>query len=206
MRLLATVLLAGAALCSSLTFDLPANSHKCFIEELPENEQVRGSYSGAAGYSQAIDLKVTNPKGEAVLEAFGKDSNDFNLYTSTHGDYNFCFYNRLTGGVKQHPALKRAVTFKISVGQEAKDYDQVARKEHLKPIEVMLRMMEDAVRDVYATYYYFKQREAELRDTSESANTRALWIAIINTTVFFSFAAWQALHLKKYFVTKKLIN
>lgn len=43
-------------------------------EELPENEQVRGSYSGAAGYSQAIDLKVTNPKGEAVLEAFGKDS------------------------------------------------------------------------------------------------------------------------------------
>ncbi len=28
-------------------------------------------------------------------------------------------------------------------GQDAKDYDQVARKEHLKPVEVMLRMMED---------------------------------------------------------------
>jgi len=100
----------------------------------------------------------------------------------------------------------------LSPGQEARDYNQVARKEHLKPLEVMLRMMEDTapgpshgprapggpgltceggrrhsvggsggredvggkgpvgVREVYTDYYYFRQREAELRDTSGVAN------------------------------------
>jgi hypothetical protein len=41
---------------------------------------------------------------------------------------------------------------------------------------------------------------------AESANARSLWITIINTAIFVGFAAWQAMHLKKYFVTKKLIN
>lgn len=100
----------------------------------------------------------------------------------------------------------------LSPGQEARDYNQVARKEHLKPLEVMLRMMEDTapgpshgprapggsgwtceggrrhpvkgsggredvggkgpvgVREVYTDYYYFRQREAELRDTSGVPN------------------------------------
>jgi len=167
---------------------------------------VRGSYSGAAGYSQALDFKVTNPRGEIILEATGKDSYDFNLETAVHGDYNFCLYNRLVGGMKQHPALKRTATFKLTVGQEARDYNQVARKEHLKPLEVMLRMMEDTVREVYTDYYYFRQREAELRDTSEVANTRALWVAIVNTAAFTGVAAYQAYHLKRYFVSKKLIS
>jgi hypothetical protein len=199
-------LLALCTLCTSFEFDLDANSFKCFIEELPENEEVRGSFSAASGYSQAIDMKISNPQGEVVVEAKGRDKDDFNLWTTLPGDYNFCFYNRLVAGVKQHSGLKRSLTFKLAIGQEAKDYEQLARKEHLKPLEVMLRMMEDGVRDVYSTYHYFKQREAELRDTSETANTRALWITIINTSVFVGFAFWQVNHLKRYFVTKKLIG
>lgn len=32
-------------------------------------------------------------------------------------------------------------------GQESIDYSQVARKEHLKPVEINLRIMEDVVRE-----------------------------------------------------------
>ena len=64
------------------------------------------------------------------------------------------------------PLVLSAHSAPLLTGHEAKDYDRLARKEHLKPIEVMLRMMEDGVSDVYHTYHYFKDREAEMRDSS----------------------------------------
>merc|ERR1712113_1080947 len=124
---------------------------------------------------------------------------NFRVTTSQAGDHTVCFYNRLVQGVPFQPSLKRSISFSLNEGASAKDYDQIARADHLKPIEVNLRMMEDTVRSIHAEYQYFKEREHEMRETSESTNSRAVWITIGSMGCFLLFGTWQVQHLKRYF-------
>jgi hypothetical protein len=191
---------------NSLWFDIEASMFKCFSEELPENYFVTGHYEALPGYSQLIDVKVVDPSGNTVHEDKGIDKGKVTLTTKTAGDYQICFYNRVITGIRLSPGMKRRIKFDLSTGQEAVDYSRVARKEHLKPVEINLRIMEDTVKQIHTEYHYFKGREAEMRNTNESNNSRAMWITICNVAIFITFAGWQVFHLKRFFISKKLIN
>jgi len=190
---------------NAFKFDLAARAFKCFNEELPHDYEFAGRWSAAAGYSQYIDVRVTDPNGNLILEEKGKDKSTFRIMTVTSGDHTICFYNRLVQGVPYQASMKRTISFEINEGAGAKDYDQIARVDHLKPIEVNLRMMEDTVRSIHAEYQYFKEREHEMRVTSESTNSRAMWFTVCSMASFLLFGLWQVMHLKKYFKEKKLI-
>ncbi|KAJ9450136.1 Transmembrane emp24 domain-containing protein bai [Diplonema papillatum] len=196
-------LLLGVA--EGFRFTLPARGFKCFHEELPHNYNYEGKWSATAGYSQFIDTRITDPHGTIILEEKGKDSSDFFLTTAMAGDHTICFYNRLVQGVPFQAHMNREITFQLLEGAQAQDYDQIAKIEHLKPIEVNLRMMEDTVKAIHAEYQYFKEREFDMRDTSESTNSRAMWITLTSMVSFFLFGVWQVSHMKKYFREKKLI-
>lgn len=62
--------------------------------------------------------------------------------------------------------MKRRIAFRVLTGTETFDYQKLARKEHLKPVEINLRMMEDTVKQIYNEYLYFKAREAAMRQTT----------------------------------------
>eukprot|EP01062_Namystynia_karyoxenos_P009985 TRINITY_DN13536_c0_g2_i1.p2 TRINITY_DN13536_c0_g2~~TRINITY_DN13536_c0_g2_i1.p2 ORF type:complete len:237 (+),score=101.86 TRINITY_DN13536_c0_g2_i1:96-713(+) len=203
-RALALLCLCSAA-AEAFKFDLPARGRKCFNEELPHDYELAGRWSAAPGYSQFIDVRITDPHGAVIQEDLGKDKAEFRIMTSVAGDHTVCFYNRLVQGVPYNPSMKRTISFELQEGSGTKDYDQIARVDHLKPIEVNLRMMEDTVRSIHAEYQYFKEREATMRETSESTNSRAMWITVGSMVSFFLFGTWQVRHLKKYFKEKKLI-
>eukprot|EP01061_Rhynchopus_euleeides_P023277 TRINITY_DN37956_c0_g1_i1.p1 TRINITY_DN37956_c0_g1~~TRINITY_DN37956_c0_g1_i1.p1 ORF type:complete len:207 (+),score=92.34 TRINITY_DN37956_c0_g1_i1:124-744(+) len=199
------LLICWSVAVDAFTFTLAARDYKCFNEELPADYDFSGKWSAAAGYSQFIDVKITNPYGQILLEERNKDKSVFHLTTTHSGDHTVCFYNTLAAGVPFRPGLSRDVTFSLNEGADAHDYTEVAKLEHLKPIEVNLRMMEDTVRAIHAEYQYFKKRESEMRETSESTNSRAMWITVISMTSFFLFGVWQVSHMKKHFRERKLI-
>lgn len=62
-------------------------------------------------------------------------------------------------------ALRR-VNMDILTGVNAEDYSEVAKKEHLEPIEVELRKLEDQVFEVHKEFLYMREREAAMRDTN----------------------------------------
>eukprot|EP01060_Flectonema_neradi_P023341 TRINITY_DN31582_c0_g1_i1.p1 TRINITY_DN31582_c0_g1~~TRINITY_DN31582_c0_g1_i1.p1 ORF type:complete len:205 (+),score=38.48 TRINITY_DN31582_c0_g1_i1:41-655(+) len=186
-------------------FSLTARDYKCFHEELPHDYEFAGNWKATSGYSQFIDIKITNPDGNVIFEEKAKDESEFFIHTTHSGDHTVCFYNRLASGVPFSPGMSRDITFKLNEGASAHNYDTVARVDHLKPIEVNLRMMEDTVRSIHAEYQYFKEREHVMRETSESTNSRAMWITLTSMISFFLFGMWQVSHLKKYFREKKLI-
>ncbi len=130
---------------------------------------------------------------------------DFSLVAKEGGEYSFCFYNRLTPGATYYPGLKRRITFDVLSGTDTFDYEQLARKEHLKPVEVNLRMMEDIVKSIHAEYVYFRHRESDMRQTNESTNARISWLGTLSTLVMIAFALGQVFYLKNYFIKKKLI-
>eukprot|EP01064_Diplonema_japonicum_P026659 TRINITY_DN3816_c0_g7_i1.p1 TRINITY_DN3816_c0_g7~~TRINITY_DN3816_c0_g7_i1.p1 ORF type:complete len:206 (+),score=33.08 TRINITY_DN3816_c0_g7_i1:41-658(+) len=199
------LLVAVVCLAEGFTFTLPARDYKCFHEELPHDYEFSGKWSATSGYTQFIDVRITNPQGTVIHELKGKDGGDYALTTTSAGDHTICFYNRMIQGSVYSPTLSRDITFDLFEGAKSHDYEQIAKVEHLKPIEVNLRMMEDTVRAIHAEYQYFKEREHDMRDTSESTNSRAMWITITSMTSFFLFGLWQVSHMKKYFREKKLI-
>lgn len=112
--------------------------------------------------------------------------------------------------------MKRRISFKVLTGTETFDYHQLARKEHLKPVEVNLRMMEDTVKQIYNEYIYFKAREYALRRTTgkftvmliyivDTINSRIWWIGIFRTLFVLAAAVWLVMSMKSFFIKKKLI-
>lgn len=70
----------------------------------------------------------------------------------------------LLGGQKYVPPAR--VSFDLKIGVEAEDYDAIAISEHLSPLEVELRKLEDAAAAVNKHMNYMRQREAAMRNTN----------------------------------------
>ncbi|KAJ8575896.1 hypothetical protein ON010_g3320 [Phytophthora cinnamomi] len=90
-------------------------------------------------------------------------------------------------------------------GVEAKDYTEVAKREHLMPVEKELRKMEDTVDEIHREMLYMREREATMRNTNESTNSRVLWFSFFSIVVLLGMGVWQVMYLKKFFKSKKLI-
>ncbi|EFC48995.1 predicted protein [Naegleria gruberi] len=204
--LIAAVLLLICILrVDAFQFDLKARDYVCFREEIVTTFDVYGEYEVGAGYSQKIDFKVTDPRGNIVLERKNIKKGDLSFVAKEGGEYSFCFYNRMSSKATYHDGMRRRITFDILTGTDTFDYEQLARKEHLKPIEVNLRMMEDIVHSIYAEYVYFREREGAMRYTTETINQRITYMGIFFFIFMAGFAFGQIYYLRSYFIKKKLI-
>jgi hypothetical protein len=56
-------------------------------------------------------------------------------------------------------------TYEINAGKR-RNYDELAKKDHLKPVEVELKKIEDLVNQIREDFSYMKDREAAHRDTN----------------------------------------
>ena len=198
------VLLLGVA--RGFHFDLDAKSWRCFTEELPTNLDVSMSYTALPGYAQFIDVKITDPQNDIIWSEEGADKGSWKITTRHGGDYAFCFYSRMVPGVRATEGMKRTINFDLRTGGETQDYDQMATAEHMKPMEVNLRIMEDTIRTIHTEYQYYKEREREMRDTNEHVNARVFWATLIVMILITLFAVWQVRHLKGYFRRKRVID
>ncbi|KAG2392685.1 hypothetical protein C9374_011410 [Naegleria lovaniensis] len=202
---LSVLLLMVSSSIFAFQFDLKARDYVCFREEIVTNFDVYGEYQVGAGYSQKVDFRVTDSRGNVVLERKNIKKGDFSLVAKEGGEYSFCFYNRLSSKATYHEGLRRRITFDVLTGTDTYDYEQLARKEHLKPIEVNLRMMEDIVHSIYAEYVYFREREGAMRRTTETINQRITYLGVFFFVFMAAFAFGQLYYLRSYFIKKKLI-
>jgi hypothetical protein len=191
---------------SALTFELEARKFKCFTEEFPAGFHVAFNYAVGEGYAQYVDVKVTDPENNVILDDEGKDKSSNGFVAEKGGDYAFCFYSRLVTGVKYAPGMKRKINFEVKSGADSNDYATIAKKEHLRPVELALRIMEDTVRAIYSEYNYYKERENRMRETSEHMNARAAWLSVLSIVLAAGYAVWQVRHLKFFFKRKRLID
>lgn len=205
VALILTITINHTSLTHAFQFDLPARDFKCFREELIDNFDVYGEYDVGPGHSQKIDFRVIDNKGDLLVDRRNVKSGDFSFKTKEGGEHSFCFFNRLSSGTSYHQGLSRRISFDVLTGTETFDYEQLARKEHLKPVEVNLRMMEDIVKSVHSEYVYFRQRETGMRGLTDSTNSRITYIGLFSLFLMISFAVGQVYYLKNFFVKKKLI-
>lgn len=75
-------------------------------------------------------------------------------------------------------------------GVEAKNYEDLAKAEKLKPLEVELRRLEDLSDSIVQDFAFMRQREEEMRTTNESTNARVLYLSIFSMICLLGLATW----------------
>lgn len=197
-----------AATTVAFSFNLPAKKTRCFTEELPTGALFSLAFVAAPGYAQYIDVKVTDSHSQLVWEETASDHGTlkYSVRPGQGGDFAICFYSRMVPGMKYQEGMKRAINLDFKVNSDMQDYDKIATKEHLKPMEVNLRIMEDVIRSVHGEYLYYRDREVTMRDSNEHLNARVMWATVVMMSIIALFGWWQVRHLKHFFRRKRMID
>lgn len=126
-----------------------------------------------------MNHQVTDPSGRVLVDKKDVNKVDFNFVATHGGEYSLCFFNKMLPGVSYHAGLARRVNFDVLTGTETFDYENLAKKEDLKPVEVNLRMMEDIVKSIHSQYVYFRNRANAFGHTTESTHARVQWLGAL---------------------------
>lgn len=120
-----------------------------------------------------------------------------------------CLTNSLAPGTKSQDGRggqRRSIELDVDIGADAVDYNHVAKKEKLEPLEAEMRRMEDVVQEIVGEMEYLRRREARMRDTNESTNERVKWFSLMTMGSLVALGVWQIMYLRSYFRKKHLID
>uniref|UniRef100_A0A8C4J275 Transmembrane p24 trafficking protein 10 n=1 Tax=Dromaius novaehollandiae TaxID=8790 RepID=A0A8C4J275_DRONO len=163
---LALLLLVGPA--RPISFQLPGKARKCLREEIHRDTLVTGEYEiGAPPGSStgpSANLKITDSAGHILYAKEDATKGKFAFTTEDYDMFEACFESKLPVGTGRMP--DQLVILDMKHGVEAKNYEEIAKVEKLKPLEVELRRLEDLSESIVNDFAYMKKREEEMRDTN----------------------------------------
>lgn len=118
--------------------------------------------------------------------------------------YGLCFFN-------MDRSRETRVIFDIALISD-KPYDseddgkaKFSKDAHLTPLEISLDESIRAASVVLREMEYMEKREARMRETAESINTRVRWFSYLSVSILLSVTYIQVSYLKRYFHKKKLM-
>ncbi|NWR10465.1 TMEDA protein, partial [Paradoxornis webbianus] len=219
LPLLLLLLLVGPA--RPISFQLPGKARKCLREEIHRDTLVTGEYEitaegrkegrkegwkgkGLCFLPSLSFFQITDSAGHILYAKEDATKGKFAFTTEDYDMFEACFESKLPVGTGRMP--DQLVTLDMKHGVEAKNYEEIAKVEKLKPLEVELRRLEDLSESIVNDFAYMKKREEEMRDTNESTNTRVLYFSIFSMCCLIGLATWQVFYLRRFFKAKKLIE
>lgn len=146
-------------------------------------------------------FQITDSAGHILYSKEDATKGKFAFTTEDYDMFEVCFESKGTGRIPD-----QLVILDMKHGVEAKNYEEIAKVEKLKPLEVELRRLEDLSESIVNDFAYMKKREEEMRDTNESTNTRVLYFSIFSMFCLIGLATWQVFYLRRFFKAKKLIE
>uniref|UniRef100_A0A803T502 GOLD domain-containing protein n=1 Tax=Anolis carolinensis TaxID=28377 RepID=A0A803T502_ANOCA len=163
----------------------------------------------SAGRASAVSLpchrnEVTDSSGHILYSKDDAKKGKFAFTTDDYEIYEICFESHGQPGNFRVP--DQLVTLNIKHGVEARNYEDIAKAEKLKPLEVDLRRLEDLSESIVKDFAFMKQREEEMRDTNESTSARVFYFSIFSMLCLVGLATWQVFYLRRFFKAKKLIE
>ncbi|XP_073514492.1 transmembrane emp24 domain-containing protein 10-like [Phyllobates terribilis] len=195
------VLLPGTA---AISFYLPADGKKCLKEEIHKDVLVTGEYEVAELPGAVTHLRVTDSVGHILFSKEEAKKGKFAFTTDDYDVYEVCFENSASSDSSRSP--EQLIVLNVKHGVEAKNYEDLAKAEKLKPLEVELRRLEDLSDSIVKDFSYMKKREEEMRDTNESTSLRVLYFSAFSMFCLVALATWQVVYLRRFFKSKKLIE
>ncbi|KAG9399807.1 hypothetical protein AC1031_011229 [Aphanomyces cochlioides] len=188
----------------SVIFNVRPRFNKCLTTDVEKGSQVivefqvLGEIEGPTNVQFLLeDPKKTQLAFDANVDSTHNEAHEFSFKAELYGIYAVCFAN------SNDATVQIALEFKHGV--EATDYSEVAKREHLMPVEKELRKLEDTVAEIHREMLYVRDREAAMRDTSEATNSRVKYLNGLTILILLGVGVWQITYLKQFFKSKKLI-
>lgn len=166
---------------------------KCYGEELAKNEMLVADFTS----DKPISVLVQDPHTQ-IFSDEGKTKIKTAFTTIEGGPHWMCVTNE---DETEHASVK----MHLAAGAAAKDYSQVAKKEHLEPIQVSLRKVEESLRNYHSNVMYMREREESMRQTNDSTAIRVIGFCLFNVVLMIGVGGWQMLYFKQFFRSKKII-
>uniref|UniRef100_A0A8C1KJS3 Translation initiation factor eIF2B subunit beta n=1 Tax=Cyprinus carpio TaxID=7962 RepID=A0A8C1KJS3_CYPCA len=148
----------------SISFYLPVRSRKCLREEIHKDVLVTGEYDISEQPNTKTNLKITDSSGHILYVKEDATKGKFAFTTEDYDMFEVCFESKSPMGTGRVP--DQQINLDMKHGVEAKNYEEIAKVEKLKPLEVELRRLEDLSESVVNDFAYMKKREEEMRDTN----------------------------------------
>ncbi|KAI3980988.1 hypothetical protein MKX01_025553 [Papaver californicum] len=137
-----------------------------------------------------IDFTVTSPGGNVVNSLKGTSGDKFEFKAPRAGMYKFCFQNPYS--------TPETVSFYIHVGHIPNEHD-LAKDEHLDPINVKIAELREALESVTAEQKYLKARDSRHRHTNESTRRRVVFYTILEYLVLCLASGLQVMFIRRLF-------
>ncbi|KAF5752334.1 transmembrane emp24 domain-containing protein p24beta3-like [Tripterygium wilfordii] len=137
-----------------------------------------------------IDFTVTSPAGNVVQTSKGTSGDKFEFKAPRSGMYKFCFHNPYS--------TPESVSFYIHVGHIPNEHD-LAKDEHLDPINVKIATLREALESVTAEQKYLKARDARHRHTNESTRKRVIGYTVAEYLLLGAASAIQVIYIRRLF-------
>ncbi|CAH8448491.1 unnamed protein product [Schistosoma turkestanicum] len=194
----------------SIFFHMKETEERCFLEDVPEDTLVAGSYKLLASkgnhFERSKDLhvkvKVTDPFDQTLLDRVYSSEGRFVFTAHRPGEYKICVSSD-SGAWFGGSQLR--VHLDIAVGDHALNYQEIATKDRLNDIQLRIRQLLDQVQSIAKDQNYQRIREENFRSLSESTNRRVTWWSVAQLVLLICIGFWQMRHLRAFFQAKKLV-
>ena len=97
------------------------------------------------------------------------------------------------------------VIFSVKYGANAKDYSQIAKRDHLDSSDESLNRILDELKSYHANLLYMRDREEAMRQTNEMMSTRIIAASVLSLAIVLIAGVAQMYYFKRFFKSKKII-
>ncbi|XP_052226781.1 transmembrane emp24 domain-containing protein eca-like isoform X2 [Dreissena polymorpha] len=207
------IFISTLSVVSALYFHIGETEKKCFIEEIPDETMVVGRYKvlifdpqvneyvpTTAGLGMHVEIKDHDSK--VVLSRTYASEGRFTFTSASAGEHSICLHSNSSAWFASG---QLRVHLDIQVGEHAVDYQQIQAKDKLSELQLRVRQLLDQVEQITKEQNYQRKREERFRYTSESTNNRVFWWAVAQTSTLVVMALLQTSHLRRFFISKKLV-
>lgn len=199
---------------SAFMFDLQVKEKRCFTEDVPSDADVTISFMAGEGYGQFVDVFLTLvPEGGAndasrllIWKETSGSKGSFKQRITQGGELELCFVSRVASGMKVAAGESRSVFLEFIIGANPREFEKVATRNKLRPIQAQLMQLEDSVRDILGEYHYYKHRESEMRGTNEHMTARIMGAATVVILIIIVFSYIQIKQLERFLRKKRMID
>ncbi|KAJ3439395.1 transmembrane emp24 domain-containing protein [Anaeramoeba flamelloides] len=150
---------------TAIQFDIGQREEKCVYEEIEHDSLVTGDFELMEPILLHPQIIVYNPQKQIIAKKETNQPGKLAFHTDQTGDYHFCFTTKRPQPNLLSDTIQR-ISFNYKYGIAARDYEDIAKKEHLGPLEREIRKMQDQVLEIHTDILYAKGREEAMRNTN----------------------------------------
>lgn len=104
------------------------------------------------------------------------------------------------------PRNRYKLSFALTTGADAVNYEELAKTEHLSELEMFVREVHDRVLDIRHEQAYQKQREVAFRERSDATNERVVFFSLAQVGILITTGVYTIYHLRTFFRAKRLVR